>query len=320
MYTYCPHCRTTFRIRPEQLCQARGEVRCGVCSYAFNALDTLSEHLAAPPPPPAAERATPPPITPPPVEASPVEELPIEESHVEESPAEDLLAEEPPVVEAIAAAEAAGALEEAEGSPELIVSAAEATEEAPPPPVRIEAALPDLGVIAAEPRAVTEAEEAPPPQWWKTTLWAAANILLIVLLLGQYVYYNRQQLAQYPDLRPWVAQLCAVAACDLPLQRDVKRIALTSRMVESHPSRANALLIDATLVNQADFTQPYPLLELRFSDLKNQLVAGRRFRPEEYLSPTASVKAGMAPHQPVHVTLEIVDPGKDAVSFQFDLQ
>ena len=65
--------------------------------------------------------------------------------------------------------------------------------------------------------------------------------------------------------------------------------------------------------------QPYPLLEIRFSDLSNQLVAGRRFRPSEYLPGDASLQAGMPPHQPVHISLAIVDPGKEAVSFQFEL-
>jgi len=53
MYTHCPHCRTTFRIYPDQLVQARGQVRCGVCSYCFNALESLSE-TPTPPPIPAA--------------------------------------------------------------------------------------------------------------------------------------------------------------------------------------------------------------------------------------------------------------------------
>lgn len=302
MYTYCPHCRTTFRIHPDQLAQARGQVRCGVCNYCFNALDTLSEQPVAPPPPPAAE--------PPAAEAAAFVAAP---AAAEPPPAE------PPVTDAMLAEEAAGAMEQADISGELNEPAVEGPEEAPPlPPVPAEEPLPDLGVIAAEPRALPESEAVLQPLW-KTTLWAAANLLLILVLVGQYLYYNRQQLAQYAELRPWVVQLCAAAGCDLPLERDVKRIALTSRLVESHPSRANALLIDATLVNQADFTQPYPLLELRFSDLNNQLVAGRRFRPEEYLPPTTSVRAGMPPQQPVHITLEIVDPGKDAVSFQFDL-
>jgi predicted Zn finger-like uncharacterized protein len=312
MYTHCPHCHTIFRIHTRQLAQARGQVRCGVCSGVFNALEGLTEQLTAPPSAPAVE----PDLAAAPNTAS---------GPTVATPLPDAAPAELTVVEAMEAEEAAGALETADASGELnrTTAAETASEEIATgvtPHARPEdAALPDLGIIAAEPRALPAGEATRPVPLWKTALWAAANVLLIVALMGQYLYYNRQQLAQYTELRPWVAQMCAVMRCDIPLQRDVKRIALTSRMVESHPTRPNALLIDATLVNQADFTQPYPLLELRFSDLNNQLIAGRRFRPSEYLPPGTALQAGMAPHQPVHVTLEIVDPGKDAVSFQFDL-
>ena len=143
--------------------------------------------------------------------------------------------------------------------------------------------------------------------------------MLILVLIGQYAYFNRNELSQYPELRPWLTRFCALVSCNTPLRRDVSRISLVNRLVQSHPSQPNALLIEATLVNEADFPQPYPLLEIRFSDLNNQLVAGRRFRPSEYLPAGTSLKAGMPPHQPVHITLAIVDPGKEAVSFQFEL-
>lgn len=194
----------------------------------------------------------------------------------------------------------------------------ESAEEKPIPlSAQADKILPDLGIIAAEPRPIAAAEGS--GAWLKTGLWAAANIMLIAVLLGQYAYFNRSELAQYPGLRPWLTRLCAVLACDTPLRQDVSRITLANRIVQSDPDHSNALLIDATLINEADFPQPFPLLEIRFSDLNNQLIAGRRFRPGEYLAADISPQSGMPPHQAVHITLEIVDPGKDAVSFQFDL-
>lgn len=57
MYTQCPDCATVFRVTAEALRAAQGDVRCGVCSTTFNALENLSEQAfkAAP----AAEPATP---------------------------------------------------------------------------------------------------------------------------------------------------------------------------------------------------------------------------------------------------------------------
>ena len=54
MFTQCPQCEAAFRITAEVLQQARGQVRCGSCNTAFNALDHLSEE-----PPTAATPAGP---------------------------------------------------------------------------------------------------------------------------------------------------------------------------------------------------------------------------------------------------------------------
>ena len=43
MYTQCPDCATVFRVTTDALRLAQGNVRCGVCSTSFNALENLSE-------------------------------------------------------------------------------------------------------------------------------------------------------------------------------------------------------------------------------------------------------------------------------------
>lgn len=43
MYTQCPDCATVFRVTADALRAAQGNVRCGVCSTSFNALENLSE-------------------------------------------------------------------------------------------------------------------------------------------------------------------------------------------------------------------------------------------------------------------------------------
>lgn len=47
MLTRCPHCRTTFRVTPDQLKIRQGRVRCGSCQAVFNALDSLEEEVAS---------------------------------------------------------------------------------------------------------------------------------------------------------------------------------------------------------------------------------------------------------------------------------
>jgi predicted Zn finger-like uncharacterized protein len=144
-------------------------------------------------------------------------------------------------------------------------------------------------------------------------------IAVLLLLLGvQWVYFNRNVLAAQHNWRPGLQTLCAVLHCDLPLQVDRSRIELLNRDVRKHPRVASALLINAILVNRAAFPQPYPTLEVTFSNSSGTPVAARRFSPAEYLGGHVDLKAGMPVDVPLQVVLEIKDPGDDAVSFQFE--
>jgi hypothetical protein len=58
------------------------------------------------------------------------------------------------------------------------------------------------------------------------------------------------------------------------------------------------------------FAQPFPLLELRFADLNGQLIASRRFKPSEYLSGELAGRGEMPSQTPIHIALDILDPGR----------
>ncbi len=151
-----------------------------------------------------------------------------------------------------------------------------------------------------------------------TALWGGLIGLLGLILIGQLAYLKRDELSQIPSLRPAVAQLCALTGCELPPLRDLSAIRIESRDVRSHPDRPGALLVNATFVNTAEFAQPYPVMRLRFTDIQGRVVAERQFQPAEYLGPDIEVERGMQPGVPIHLKLEIADPGEEAVSFEFD--
>ena len=175
--------------------------------------------------------------------------------------------------------------------------------------------LPD--VIPPELRAESRAGK-PRFAHTETTLLSLGIVLCILAGIFQYSYYHRYQLVQYNDLRPWLIKLCDITGCDLPEPRDPERIELSSKNIYSHPNTANALMISATVVNQAEFEQAFPLLELRFEDIRGKAIASRRFTPEEYLSIPSEQISKMEPGNPVPFNIEIIDPGQDIVSYEFD--
>lgn len=245
MYTFCPGCRTIYRITVEQLGAAGGRVCCGSCSEVYAAVDHLFETL------PEARNAL--------------------------------------------SVYVAG-----RGRP-LSASGEDAA----------------AGRKLAAP--VLSRPGVLPGRFAWQELANVAVVAALVLVLGlQWLYFNRNSLAHAPGWRPVLESMCAVTGCTLPFEVALERIELLNRDVRKHPDADNALLVNATFSNKADFVQPYPVFEIRFSDLSGKAVAMRRFRPEEYLADAGRISAGLAVDRPVQVVLELQDPGERAVSFQFD--
>ena len=151
----------------------------------------------------------------------------------------------------------------------------------------------------------------------KDAFSGAAIVFLVLLLAGQGVFFYRAELAREENWRPYLVAFCQYLHCSLPQQVDLSQLELLNRDVRQHPRVKEALLVNATLSNQADFTQPYPVLEVSFSDLGGNPVALRRFRPKEYVNDAFSIERGMPPGEPLPIVLEIQDPGESAVSYQF---
>jgi hypothetical protein len=53
------------------------------------------------------------------------------------------------------------------------------------------------------------------------------------------------------------------------------------------------------------------------SDVTGSTVAQRIFHPEEYLGSLYHPFLEMKPNKPVHIALEVIDPGSAAINFEF---
>ncbi|WP_152226488.1 DUF3426 domain-containing protein [Pseudomonas sp. SCB32] len=145
--------------------------------------------------------------------------------------------------------------------------------------------------------------------------WLLLVLLALIGLAGQYIAYHFEELARQDQYRPWFAQACPELGCTLPSKVDVEQIRSSNLVVRSHPDFSGALVVDAIIYNRANFSQPFPLLEMRFADLNGQLIASRRFKPSEYLSGELAGQSEMPPQTPIHISLDILDPGPKAVNY-----
>ena len=175
--------------------------------------------------------------------------------------------------------------------------------------------VPDVPPAAKAPPGFAKPPQAVRRDLLRLAGWIAVPLLAGVLVL-QVLLADRARLAADPAWRPRMIALCRIAACTLPPWREPKAFAVTARDLRPHPSAPGVLLVTATFRNDARFAQSWPVLQLSLANLDGEALGLRRFQPGEYLgSPPASPL--IAPGQSASVTLEVVDPGKRAVSFEF---
>ncbi|MDL0439461.1 zinc-ribbon and DUF3426 domain-containing protein [Stutzerimonas frequens] len=151
--------------------------------------------------------------------------------------------------------------------------------------------------------------------WPRRLGWGALNLLALLALGAQYVVYNYDELSRQAAYRPWFERVCPTLGCELPALVDISQIKSSNLVVRSHPDFTGALVVDAILYNRAAFAQPFPLLEIRFADINGKLLASRSFKPSEYLSGELAGQAQMPPQVPIHIALDILDPGSQAVNY-----
>ena len=301
MFTRCPSCQTVFRVRPELLRVAHGQVRCGRCDAVFNALDSLAERPD--------EWIVP-------AEAAEVRDGAAGTSS--DSSAGDHR-DVPPHSEA-GEVTSAHTTEYVRSDSSVAASAtANAADAAGAPPApRLRASDVAVGLNAAVLQDLLLRDEADTSGRWRRRGWAAVSVVLLVLLAGQWAYLQRAYLYEFPVARPALHRLCTVLGCALPLERAPDRIDVLQRVVQAHPRVAQALLVDLSFVSRAARPIAYPVVELRLTDVSGNRVAARRFMPAEYLPAGTDPARGLQPDQPVHVNLELMAPRIEVVSFQFE--
>lgn len=287
--TRCPNCHARFRVTDGQLKLAEGQVRCGACLKVFSA----PEHEVS-----------------------------------SFKPEQD----SPPQHRPEATAQPAGTEPATETASSVPLNATPAVADTPsatdtgpaetPLPAHIEADHTESGStttvpLIAEPLQLAKVEDERNPI---TTAFLLLGILLtLAVFLSQLVWFERARLAQYPQLQGIYSMLCHQLSCDLDSADALGQIRNHSLHVQPHPRFADALKVSIVLENTAPFPQPWPALQLRFTDLKGREVAQRTFQPDEYLDTRNLSTAHMMPAQPMQIELELASPGRRGVSYELSL-
>jgi hypothetical protein len=169
----------------------------------------------------------------------------------------------------------------------------------------------------AAPSFARSAARAPAVSGKRRALEAGAVVGLLLLLALQLLLADRARLAADARWRPVVAALCGALRCALPVWREPAAFRVVERDVRAHG--AGVLRVSARIRNEARWAQPWPALQLTLSDTHGREVATRIFQPREYLGAAPS-QPELASGQDASLSMEIVEPGTQAVAFTFDFR
>ena len=147
--------------------------------------------------------------------------------------------------------------------------------------------------------------------------WFVGILLLAAIGTAQVIYYQRYQLVDDLRYQQQVINLCRLLPCAETSFSSTGQIRLQERNIFTHPVINNALMVTGSFVNQAPFAQKLPELLISLFDVQGNLIANRLFSPKEYLLENKNRRI-FKPGLPVQFRLEIVDPGTNALTYEFE--
>ncbi|MDP2248083.1 MAG: DUF3426 domain-containing protein [Nitrosomonadales bacterium] len=315
LVTSCPECSAAFYVLPDQLAAHRGDVRCGKCEHIFNALDRLAEVGN--------------------------EEIAGREDSV--ASVENPQLHEPssePIPEAFSGPIDIEIIAETNEYPRI---EPQTSVEAPPNDRDVktsgilnpDAATPDFNITdfsipsAASILSPTMIEDAARNKPGKAGRGGTAKsgltkflvvfvvLVLILLTLGQATYYLRSDIAaRWPETRPYLEQACAWVQCKVELPKHADLIVIDDSDLQEDAERQGLIHLYSTLINTADYSQTYPLLELTLTDANDKPLLRRTFKPEEYLPADADIKRGVYSNEEISVKLSLTVSDEPVVGYR----
>lgn len=147
--------------------------------------------------------------------------------------------------------------------------------------------------------------------------WFIGILLLGAVGIAQAIYYQRYQLIEDPRYQQQVINLCQLLPCAETSFASPEQLRLLERNVFTHPVASNALMVTGSFTNQAPFAQKLPNMLISLFDVSGKLIANRLFKPAEYLLDGKNrgvIESGTV----LQFRLEIVDPGTDALTYEFE--
>lgn len=152
----------------------------------------------------------------------------------------------------------------------------------------------------------TEPQFTKEPFNLKKLLIALLGLFLLILALLQAVFFFRTQLAaQYPQAKPYLQQICQALQCEIKLAQNLNLLTIDDSDMQESDDYQDVISFSSVLINNANYVQAYPNIELTLTDTQDQPVLRKLVTPKEYLAENVQVEAGMNARQELRLNLAI---------------
>jgi predicted Zn finger-like uncharacterized protein len=284
--TSCPACETQFLLTTEHIKAHRGKVQCGQCEHIFNAknrLTEVSEDIRSAAEYNASLESS--------KQATIANSAPADDKHINE------------VLDGVLGA--VPNLEDLNANSTLYTDASD-----PFIGDQTHIEIEDSYSFEDEkPIAIDDLATSPKFKKDKVKLNIGSllfSFLLIALAALQSIYFLRTKIAaEYPQFKPYLVQACTALQCNIDLPANLDLFTIDDSDMQESENYANVIDFSSLLINNANYAQTYPNIELTLTDTDDQPVIRRLIKPSEYLKATAEVAAGMASKDEVRVKLAI---------------
>jgi predicted Zn finger-like uncharacterized protein len=297
--TSCPACETQFLLTKDHLKAYKGKVQCGHCEHIFNAKNRLTEisddiHSAAEYQASLSTDADTTQATETNVGSTPI---------VDEKPIGVVLStvlESVPSLQNLASSPVESAQQihnqNAYFDESTINTTAEVIEAYDSEPIHAPIVIEDLTADARFNKPKTNING------WLIL----ASILFTALAALQTVYAMRTQIsADYPQFKPLLVQACTLLKCEIALPKNLDLLTIDDSDMQEDENYQDVIKFTSLLINNANYAQAYPNIELTLTATDDQPVLRKIIQPSEYLKTNTDVAAGLSAREEVRVHLAI---------------
>lgn len=143
--------------------------------------------------------------------------------------------------------------------------------------------------------------------------WFYAFCFGLFALIAQFFYFETYSLTQNPKLRPWLLGLCETLGCDLPDYQNAGEISILQTALKKLD--ASSYRFKAVIVNQSDYSQPYPHIRLTLLDFTGEAMTERVFSPADY----KTTDTMLASDDSSEIVVDIAVPNRKFGGYSFKL-